>query len=323
MAQESGQAPFTSDMLKAPKKARARQDLDRKAVAFSAKYERFIGREDVQGASLNLKKALGVHAIIIAGVVTLLIYTIVFNLNRGDLIFPAGSTVGDTFSISWTGWHAWLENLSWTIGILVGALVAVLISGIVIYAYYRAQLLDREMDEFTSASAQAENDIEIRKAFKEKYADLYENIKEGRVKLVEATTSVAASSSQPTIVKAAVPLPPIKMPPKIAVPLPGMGALPVPMGGAAPPIPGEDGGRKKKPSGPIEGEKKIYVRCERCNKTLGVGIPRKLVLDNELEVVPISIVHGEGADKHILTVFLDPDFKSRRDRVSDLIEFRQ
>jgi hypothetical protein len=319
MGQESEQAPFTNEMLKAPKKHHVQQQQDRKALVFSAKYERYIGREDVRAASFNLKKILGIHAMILAGVVAILVYTILFNLNRGDYIFPSGDHVGDGFTIPWLDWHAWLENLSWIIGILAGAIVAVVVSCIATYAYYRSQLLDREMDEFTSASAQAENDIEIHKAFKEKYADLYEDIKEGRVKF--AAASAPSSPAQSVIVKAGVTLPPIKMPPKIAIPPPGMGHLPVPTG-SPPPIPGEEAGKKKRPSGPIEGEKKIYVRCERCNKTLAVGIPRKLVLDNELEVVPISIVHGEGEQKHILTVFLDPDFKSRRDRVSDLLVFK-
>ncbi len=313
MAQET--APFTQDMLKAPNKRHARQQPDRQSLAFNAKYERFVGREDVRRASFNLKKALGVHAIILIVVVALLIYTIVFNLNRGDIIFPGMIHAGDDFLIPWLDWHVWLENLSWTLGILTGAIVAVAVSCIATHVYYRSQLLDREMDEFTSASAQAENDLEIIKAFKEKYADLYEDIKEGRVKVV--APSAAPSAAQPAVIKAGTALPPIKMPPKIAVALPGIGGLPVPTG-SPPPIPGEDGG-KKKPSGPVEGEKKIYVRCSRCNKTLNVGIPRKLVLDNELEVVPVSIVHGEGDQKHILTVFLDPDFKSRRDRVSDII----
>ncbi len=319
MAQDTGQAPVTHDMIKALKTRRAQQQRTRKSLAFNAKYERYVGREDVRGASSNLKKALGIHAIILAVVVVVLIYTIVFNLNRGDIIFPGMTLVGDDVVIQWGEWHIWLENLSWTLGILTGAIVAVVVSGITTYAYYRSKLHDREMDDFTSASAQAENDIEIRNAFKEKYADLYEDIKEGRVKIV--AESAPDSAAQPTVIKAGIPLPPIKMPPKIAIPAPGMGNLPVPTG-TPPPIPGEDGGKKKKPSGPIEGEKKIYVRCERCNKTIGVGIPRKLVLDNELEVVPISIVHGEGDQKHILTVFLDPDFKSRRDRVSDMLVFK-
>nr|MDO8084850.1 hypothetical protein [Candidatus Sigynarchaeum springense] len=316
MVQEPGQAPFTSDMLKAPEKHKARQQQDRRSLVFNAKYERFVGREDVRRASSNLKKALGAHVIILAGVVAILVYTISFNLNRGDNIFPAGFTSDNGFTIPYLDWHAWLENLSWTLGILTGAIVAVVISGIAISAYYRSRLRDREMDEFTSASAQAENDLAIIKTFKDKYADLYDDIKEGRVKVVAPPATTPAA--QPAVIKAGTTLPPIKMPPKITITPPGMGGLPVPTG-TPPPIPGEEEGKKKKPSGPIEGEKKIYIRCERCNKTLAVGIPRKLVLDNELEVVPVSIVHGEGDQKHILTVFLDPDFKSRRDRVSDML----
>jgi hypothetical protein len=311
--------PFTNDMLKAPTKQKV-QPRDRKTVAISAKYERFIGREDVQRASFNLKKLIGAQAIILAGVTVILLYTILWNLNRGDYIFPEGTHVGDQFIVPWLGWHAWLENISWTIGILASIVIAVLTSSILTYVYYRSQLLDREMDDFTSASAQAENDIELRTAFKEKYADLYDDIKEGRVK-VFAPAASSQASSQSTFIKAGITLPPIKMPPKIAVPVPGMMHLPVPTG-TPPPVPGEDASKKKRPSGPVEGEKKIYVRCERCNKTISVNIPRKLVLDNELEVVPISIVHGEGDQRHVLTVFLDPDFKSRRDRVSDLLEFK-
>ncbi|MEX2684463.1 MAG: hypothetical protein Q6373_023025 [Candidatus Sigynarchaeota archaeon] len=317
MVQEPGQATFTSDMLKAPEKRKVPRQQDKKALIFNAKYERFIGREDVRRASFNLKKVLGASSIILAGLGIILIYTIVFNLNRGDNIFPAGFTSGDNFIIPYIDWHAWLENLSWTLGILTSAVMAVVISGIAISAYYRSKLHDREMDEFTSASAQAENDLEVFKAFKEKYADLYDDIKEGRVKLVVPQAAIAAPV-QPTVIKAGSALPPIKMPPKITITPPGMGGLPVPTG-TPPPIPGDEDGKKKKPSGPVEGEKKIYVRCGRCNKTLAVGIPRKLVLDNELEVVPISIVHGEGDQKHVLTVFLDPDFKSRRDRVSDML----
>ncbi len=85
-----------------------------------------------------------------------------------------------------------------------------------------------------------------------------------------------------------------------------------------PPVPG-DHVTKHKPAEPVEGHKDIFVRCERCNQTLKVNIPRKIVLENELELVPVSIVHGTDTSKHVLTVFLDPDFHSRRDRVSDLI----
>ncbi len=85
-----------------------------------------------------------------------------------------------------------------------------------------------------------------------------------------------------------------------------------------PPVPG-DNFTKHKPAEPVDGHKEIFVRCERCNQTLKVNIPRKVVLENELELVPVSIVHGNNASYHVLTVFLDPDFHSRRDRVSDVI----
>jgi len=286
--------------------------------SFDQKYERFVDREDVRNASFNLKKLIGTQAIILAAVSAILLYTILYNINRGDFIFPAGQILGDNIVIPYLGWHKWLENLAWTIGFIVGTCIAVVISTIIAYAYYRSQLLEREMDEFTSASSQAERDIEIRKAFKEKYGDLYEDIKEGRVKFA----ATAASVQEPTtVIKAQAPLPAIKMPPKIAIAPPSAGAMTA-LGGAAPPVP-DDIGKKKKPSGPVEGEKKIYVRCERCNRTLVVNIPRKLVLDNDLEVVPVSIVHGEAESKHILTVFLDPDFKSRRDRISDMLTLKE
>ncbi len=85
-----------------------------------------------------------------------------------------------------------------------------------------------------------------------------------------------------------------------------------------PPVPG-DLPTKRKSELSVEGHKEIYVRCERCNQTLKANIPRKVVLENELELVPVSIVHGNNANRHVLTVFLDPDFHSRRDRVSDVV----
>jgi hypothetical protein len=85
-----------------------------------------------------------------------------------------------------------------------------------------------------------------------------------------------------------------------------------------PPVPG-DYPTKVKATAPVEGNKEIFVRCDRCDKTLKVDVPRKIVLENELELVPVSIVHGNDASKHVLTVFLDPDFHSRRDRVSEVL----
>lgn len=297
------------EMLKAPKKT---HHPDLKTKAFDIKYERYIGREDVRNASFNLKKLIGAQAIILAVVAALLIYVVVYNLNRGNNIFSNSQmdATGKFFMVPDSTWHAWLENLSWTLGIIAGICTAIFVSSLLVYNHYRSQLNDREMDEFTSASSQAERDIEFRKAFKEKYVAIYEDIKAGRM------VSRAVSFQESNIIKAQSPLPQIKMPPKISVTPPGLVALPV--SGIAPAVP-DDIVKKKKISGLVEGEKRIYVRCERCNKTLNVRVPKKLVLNNELEVVPISIVHGEAEDQHVLTVYLDPDFKSRRDRVSDII----
>jgi hypothetical protein len=297
-------------MLKAPKKL---PRPDQKTKAYDIKYERYVGREDVRSASFNLKKLVGTQAIILAVLATVLIYLILYDLNRGDNIFTTGSydSTDGYFMIPYDAWHDWLENLSWTLGIIASICIAIVVSSLILYNHYRSQLIDREMDEFTSASSQAERDIEFRKAFKEKYAGLYDDIKEGRAIFA---ASRPASSQESTFIKAQSPLPQIKMPPKISIAPPSI--LPVP--GVAPPVP-DDIGKKKKVTGPVEGEKRIYVRCERCNKTLNVSIPKKLVLTNELEVVTISIIHGEGADQHVLTVYLDPDFKSRRDRVSDML----
>ncbi|HME51948.1 MAG TPA: hypothetical protein VKM55_07010 [Candidatus Lokiarchaeia archaeon] len=299
------------EMLKAPKKL---PHPDQKTRAFDLKYERYIDREDVRNASFNLKKFIGAETIILAVLAAVLIYMVLYNLNRGDNIFANGmyDGTGTYFMIPYGAWHAWLQNLSWTLGIIAGVCIAIIVSSLIAYGYYRSQLIDREMDEFTSAASQAERDIEFRKAFKEKYASLYEDIIQGRVSI---TASRAAASQEPTVIKAQSPLPQIKTPPKISITPPGMVTIPA---SGAPPVP-DDIIKKKKVSGPVEGEKRIYVRCERCNKTLNVNIPKKLVLNNELEVVPISIVHGEGDDQHVLTVYLDPDFKSRRDRVSDIL----
>ncbi|MHA1680267.1 MAG: hypothetical protein ACTSUE_04625 [Promethearchaeota archaeon] len=63
------------------------------------------------------------------------------------------------------------------------------------------------------------------------------------------------------------------------------------------------------------GEKKIFVKCERCDKTFIIDLPRRLVMANPLEVVPVTILHD---DSHALTVYLDQNFESRRDYVSEI-----
>lgn len=294
-------------ILKPPKKEVLARNQD-------LRYEHFVGREDVRRASVNLKRVVAANAVVVASLGCILLYVVIANLNRGDYIFPTGQRTGEYFAIPWLGWHAWLESVSWTLGFVAGAGVIVAVANIAVHLYYRFQVPDRQLQEFLHASAMANRDDETRRLFKERYASIYQDMLDGKAVFTQAAAPGPAPG--PTTIKATVPLPQIKMPPKVAIAPPGTVSLPPPAA-VAPPIPGQIA--KKKPTGPVEGEKKIYVRCERCNKTLPVNIPKNLVLDNELEVVPVSIVHGEGASRHVLTVFLDPDFKSRRDRVSDLL----
>jgi hypothetical protein len=106
-------------------------------------------------------------------------------------------------------------------------------------------------------------------------------------------------------------------PPPVSIPIPGTVDIPI-QPAIAPPVM-EKTVTKIKPGIQLDGEKRIFVRCERCERTLKVNVPRKIVLENNLEVVPVSIVHGNETNKHVLTVYLDPDFKSRRDKVSDVL----
>ena len=108
----------------------------------------------------------------------------------------------------------------------------------------------------------------------------------------------------------------VKIPPPITMNFP-LGTR-FPTRSIIPQVPGTINTKKKLDS-PVDGEKLIFVRCDRCEKTLRVKIPRKLILENEEEIVPISIVHGANGNRHVLTVYLAPDFRSRRDKVSDVI----
>ncbi|MHA1684344.1 MAG: hypothetical protein ACTSUE_25630 [Promethearchaeota archaeon] len=271
-------------------------------------------REDVRTAFFNFRKILTAVSIILVGVSLVLTYEILFVINRGDNNFPSGVISMGNFIIPWAGWHDWLEMLSTTMAILSGIIIAMIVVNISIVAYYNHAIPGTRLVDVMSRVAIAERDIAIRRDFQRNYGEIYDKIKSGEVNLLKHVEQKAM-----TPIVSATNLPSIKMPPKIAIAAPGAMKIPVPVPGAPPPIPG--GITKQKPTGPVTGEKKIFVRCDRCQKTLGVKIPKKLVLDNELEVVPISIIHGEGDNKHILTVFLDPDFKSRRDRVSDMLYF--
>jgi hypothetical protein len=303
-------------ITRSPKKAMKERE---RASQFDFKYERYISRENVRHATVHLKQLLVFDTLVLLITGFYVIYVIVFNINRGDNIFPTHVISGGLFTIPWTDWHAWLQGISWTLGIIMGTWIFIAVANLIVYSYYKQTLPDRDAIQFFTATAQAERDIAERKAFQQKYSALYDEMREGTVSIAPA----AAPAGGPTIIRPSGPLPSIKTPPKISLAPPSLGSIPIP--GTAPPVPGGLGDeiRKKKPSGPVEGNKKIYVRCERCNKTLAVSIPKRLVLDNESEVVPISILHGPDEDKHVLTVYLDPDFKSRRDRVSDLINLEE
>ncbi|MBN2151366.1 MAG: hypothetical protein JW839_07975 [Candidatus Lokiarchaeota archaeon] len=123
----------------------------------------------------------------------------------------------------------------------------------------------------------------------------------------------------------------IKLPPKPALVLPGapgagpgapLKAPPIPK---IPPIAGDacgDFSRKKKQAATPEqlaGEKRIFVKCERCDKTFIIDLPKKIVLDNPLEIVPVTILHHP---EHALTVYLDQNFESRRDYVSEIFHLK-
>jgi len=65
----------------------------------------------------------------------------------------------------------------------------------------------------------------------------------------------------------------------------------------------------------------VLVNCERCGNIIPVPIPKKVVLNSELPVVPISYVHKnkENKDQHCITIHIDHDFDIRRQRISDVI----
>ncbi|MHA1698738.1 MAG: hypothetical protein ACTSWN_07880, partial [Promethearchaeota archaeon] len=74
------------------------------------------------------------------------------------------------------------------------------------------------------------------------------------------------------------------------------------------------------PAKDIKGVKKIFVKCDRCDKTFIIDLPRRLVLSNPQEVVPVTLLH---ADDHALTVYLDRNFESRRDYISEIFVLKE
>ena len=123
----------------------------------------------------------------------------------------------------------------------------------------------------------------------------------------------------------------IKLPPKPTIGAPGIATATPGAPLKAPPIPkipaisgdacGDFTKRKKQTVTPeqLAGDKRIFVKCERCDKTFIIDLPKKLVLSNPLEIVPVTILHH--AD-HALTVYLDQNFESRRDYVSEIFTLK-
>lgn len=67
--------------------------------------------------------------------------------------------------------------------------------------------------------------------------------------------------------------------------------------------------------------KVVLVNCERCKEVIPVPVPKRIVLNSKLPVVPVSYVHNnsKGCDQHCITIYLDHDFDIRRESLSDVI----
>jgi hypothetical protein len=67
--------------------------------------------------------------------------------------------------------------------------------------------------------------------------------------------------------------------------------------------------------------KVVLVNCERCNAVIPIPVPKKIVLESELPIVPVSYVHKnlKKEDQHCITIHLDHDFDIRRQRLSDVV----
>ncbi len=67
--------------------------------------------------------------------------------------------------------------------------------------------------------------------------------------------------------------------------------------------------------------KVVLVNCERCRAVIPIPVPKILVTESELPIVPISFVHKNlgNEDRHCITIHLDHDFDIRRQRLSDVV----
>ncbi|MFX0083777.1 MAG: hypothetical protein ACFE94_18655 [Candidatus Hodarchaeota archaeon] len=67
--------------------------------------------------------------------------------------------------------------------------------------------------------------------------------------------------------------------------------------------------------------KVVLVNCDRCKAVIPIPVPKKVVIDSELPIVPVSYVHKnlDNKDQHCITIHLDHDFDIRRQRLSDVV----
>jgi hypothetical protein len=163
-------------------------------------------------------------------------------------------------------------------------------------------------------------------------ADLQKLDKHQLIAFILSYVAKGAGEEKPPACSAAAPpgFDAIKLPAKQAaapcmnVATPGVPLKPPPIP-KTPPIPGDACGdfskKKKIIASPdlVVGEKRIFVKCERCDKTFIIDLPKSLVLSNPLEIVPVTILHHP---EHALTVYLDQNFESRRDYVSEIFHLK-
>ncbi len=67
--------------------------------------------------------------------------------------------------------------------------------------------------------------------------------------------------------------------------------------------------------------KVVLINCDRCKEVIPIPVPKRMVLESDLPVVPISFIHKNAMkeDQHCITIHLDHDFDIRRQRISDVI----
>ncbi|HMF33903.1 MAG TPA: hypothetical protein VKK79_20935 [Candidatus Lokiarchaeia archaeon] len=64
----------------------------------------------------------------------------------------------------------------------------------------------------------------------------------------------------------------------------------------------------------------VYTECQLCGGKIRMPVPKRIVTDSELPIVPVTYIHGPPSDRHAIMVELDHDFEVRRARVSQLVD---